>query len=44
LIRASAFFILKNPIIPEVDKTKDTIVPKGVCLFAPCASNSPTNE
>jgi hypothetical protein len=27
--------IIKNPIIPEVWKTNDTIVPKGVCLFPP---------
>jgi hypothetical protein len=27
--------IIQNPIIPEVEKTNDTIVPTGVCLFAP---------
>lgn len=27
--------IIKNPIFPEVWKTNDTIVPKGVCLFPP---------
>ena len=27
--------ILKNPIVPEVTKTPDTIIPKGECLFPP---------
>jgi hypothetical protein len=27
--------ILKNPIVPEVMKSANTIVPRGVCLFPP---------
>ena len=32
-------FILKYPIIVEVEKSPDTIVPKGECIFKPLCGN-----